>query len=106
MFHISSWTENAKKHWSPIDVFFDEPGKCDGAFSGRKVLLLLVFWLALWTTWQLLCISNAANDVAENIAWGQNFDWGYDKNPYFGAWVSYAVFRLFHGIFGEYIFFS
>ena len=75
-------------------------------FSVRKVILLLCFWLVLWTTWQHLCIGNAAIDVAENIAWGQNFDWGYDKNPYFGAWVSYAVFRLFHGIFGEYIFFS
>ena len=102
---MSSWLARARKLWAPGDEFFDEPGKCDGIFSGRRVILLLVFWLALWTIWQFLCIGNAAIDVAENIAWGQNFDWGYDKNPYFGAWVSYAVWRLFHPILGEYIFF-
>ncbi len=105
MFHISPWAAGAGKHWAPKDVFFDDPGKSDGAFSCKRIILLLVFWLILWTVWQFLCIGNAAIDVAENIAWGQNLEWGYDKNPYFGAWFSYGVFRVFHEIFGEYIFY-
>jgi 4-amino-4-deoxy-L-arabinose transferase-like glycosyltransferase len=50
--------------------------------------------MALWTVWPSLCIGNISIDVAENVAWGRNFDWGYDKNPYFGAWLSYAAFKL------------
>ena len=78
-------------------ALFDEPGEYDGVFTVRRVLLLLGCWMVLWIVWFSLCIGNVGIDVAENIAWGQNFDWGYDKNPYFGAWFSYAIFRLFHG---------
>ncbi|MBR4662684.1 MAG: glycosyltransferase family 39 protein [Lentisphaeria bacterium] len=84
---------------------FDEPGEYDGVFTVRRVLLLLGCWMVLWIVCFSLCIGNAGIDVAENIAWGQNFDWGYDKNPYFGAWLSYAVYRLFHGSLGEYVFY-
>ena len=103
--YMGSWIARVKKHLTPDDVFFDDPEKSDGALSCRQVILLLGSWLVLWTLWQSLCIGNAAIDVAENIAWGQNFDWGYDKNPYFGAWFSYAVYRLFHASIGEYIFY-
>ena len=86
-------------------MLFDDPGIYDGAFSFRRVILLLAGWMVLWTAWHSLIIGNVAIDVAENIAWGQNFEWGYDKNPYFGAWLSYGVFRLFHGTLGEYVFY-
>ena len=86
-------------------ALFDEPGEFDSVFSVRRVLLLLGGWMVLWIVWFSLCIGNAGIDVAENIAWGQNFDWGYDKNPYFGAWFSYAIFRVFHGSIGEYVFY-
>ena len=102
---MHAWLRCLKEHWIPGDAAFDVPGKSDDAFSARRVFLLLGLWIVLWTAWQSLCIGNVSIDVAENIAWGQNFAWGYDKNPYFGAWVSYAVFRLFHEIFGEYIFY-
>jgi len=102
---FTDWTERLKKHFTPDNASFDAPVKYDEKFSRKRVLLLLGAWLVLWATWQSLCIGNAAIDVAENIAWGQNFDWGYDKNPYFGAWVSYAVFRVFHEYFGEYVFY-
>ena len=102
---FTEWTARLKKHFTPGNVSFDDPGQYEGEFSRRRVLLLLGAWLVLWAVWQSLCIGNAAIDVAENIAWGQNFDWGYDKNPYFGAWVSYAVFWLFHDCFGEYVFY-
>ena len=94
-----------KKDITPETALFDEPGTYDSIFTVRRVLLLLGCWMVLWIVWFSLCIGNAGIDVAENIAWGQNFDWGYDKNPYFGAWLSYAVFRLFHGSLGEYVFY-
>ena len=63
-------------------------------FSFRNFALILLVWMILWTVWPSLCIGNVSIDVAENIAWGDNFQFGYDKNPYFGAWLSYAVFRI------------
>ncbi len=102
---MSSWILRLKKHFFGEETFFDEPTQHDGAFSAGRVLLLLFFWLALWTLWPSLCIGNVAVDVAENVAWGQNFELGYDKNPYFGAWVSYAVFRLFPTGVCEYVFY-
>ncbi|MBQ9337058.1 MAG: glycosyltransferase family 39 protein [Lentisphaeria bacterium] len=63
-------------------------------FSFRNFIWILFVWLILWTVWPSLCIGNVAIDVSENIAWGDNFQFGYDKNPYFGAWLSCAVFRI------------
>ena len=102
---MRAWMTRLREHLTPGETPFDVPGKFDDEFSRRRALLLLGFWCVLWTVWQSLCIGNVAIDVAENVAWGQNFDWGYDKNPYFGAWLSYAVFKLFHDIFGEYVFY-
>ena len=63
-------------------------------FSFRNFVWILLGWMILWTVWPSLCIGNVSIDVAENIAWGDNFQFGYDKNPYFGAWLSWAVFRI------------
>ena len=102
---MKNWPSRLKRHFTPGGPGGDDPEKYTDLFPLRKVLLLLVFWMLLWTLWQSLCIGNAALDVAENIAWGQNFDWGYDKNPYFGAWLSYAVFKLFHASIGDGVFY-
>jgi len=79
----------------------------DGArFSTRSVLWLLVGWMCLWTLLPSLCLGNVSVDIAENVAWGQNFDWGYDKNPYFGAWLTFAIFKLFPTAVAEYVFYG
>jgi hypothetical protein len=77
----------------------------DGRYSFKKLLVILVMWMALWTVWPSLCIGNVPIDVAENMAWGQNFDWGYDKNPYFGAWLSYAAFKIIPLAAADYFFY-
>ena len=66
----------------------------DRLFSLRNFALILLGWMILWTVWPSLCIDNVSIDVAENIAWGDHFQFGYDKNPYFGAWLSRAVFQI------------
>ena len=83
-----------------------EDGACgDGRYSLKKILVILLLWMALWTVWPSLCSGNIPIDVAENMAWGQNFDWGYDKNPYFGAWLSYAAFKLLPLAAADYFFY-
>ncbi len=51
-------------------------------------------WLVLWTLLPTFCVGNAFIDVSENFAWGQHFQFGYDKNPYVGAWLTYWSYRL------------
>jgi len=74
-------------------------------FSAKTLLWLLFGWMVLWTLVPSLCLGNVSVDIAENIAWGQNFDWGYDKNPYFGAWLSFAVFKVIPTSIAEYVFY-
>lgn len=75
------------------------------SFSTKKLLRLLLLWMLLWTLLPSLCIGNVSIDIAENVAWGQNFDWGYDKNPYFGAWFTFAVFKLVPTSVAEFVFY-
>ncbi len=72
------------------------PASCirESVFSYRNFAFILLAWMVLWTVWPSLCVGNVFIDVAENIAWGNHFQFGYDKNPYFGAWLSRAVFGL------------
>ncbi len=90
------------EHFRVADSSISEAYGQEKTFSFRNFVWILFAWLILWTVWPSLCIGNVSIDVAENIAWGDNFQFGYDKNPYFGAWLSYAVFRIWPS---EYVFY-
>lgn len=81
------------------------PEPNDTRFSTVSLMWLLIGWMCIWSLLPSLCIGNVSVDVAENVAWGQNFDWGYDKNPYFGAWFSFAIFKLLPTSIAEYVFY-
>ena len=81
------------------------PASVDERFSTRSLLWLLLGWMCFWSLLPSFCLGNVSVDVAENIAWGQNFDWGYDKNPYFGAWFSFAVFKFLPTAIAEHVFY-
>ena len=82
------------EHFRASDSEAAEAYGQDRMFSFRNFVWILFAWMILWTVWPSLCIGNVSIDVSENIAWGSNFQFGYDKNPYFGAWLSIAVFRI------------
>ena len=86
--------QGIKEHFRVSDNETAEIYGQDRVFSFRNFVWVLFAWMILWTVWPSLCIGNVSIDVAENIAWGDNFQFGYDKNPYFGAWLSGAVFRI------------
>ncbi len=50
--------------------------------------LLHVFF---WTLVPGIIHHNAPLDVAEAIAWGQQWQWGYDRDPYLVGWLAYSV---------------
>jgi 4-amino-4-deoxy-L-arabinose transferase-like glycosyltransferase len=66
---------------------------------------LAVLHLVLWTLMPALLHHNAPMDVAEAIAWGQQWQWGYDRDPYLVGWLAYSVSWLTgHSVWGIYLF--
>ncbi len=59
----------------------------DGEVLRKRLVLLLTVWAATWSLLPLAVLDNAFIDVLENIVWGGHFQFGYDKNPYLGAWI-------------------
>lgn len=68
----------------------------------KKIYYSPVFWLALfillqlvvWTLTPYLLVKGMYVDILENIEWGRHWELGYDKNPYFGAWLTYLIYHL------------
>lgn len=52
---------------------------------------LAVMHVVLWTLMPALLHHNAPLDVSEAIAWGQQWQWGYDRDPYLVGWLAYSV---------------
>ena len=63
----------------------------------RIFLFLLAVWGVFWTALPLVSLDNDFIDILENIVWGRHFQWGYDKNPYFGAWLGHGFYVLTGG---------
>jgi len=49
------------------------------------------FQLALWTLVPTLVNQNLPLDVVEAIAWGHEWQWGYDKHPPLSGWLAEAA---------------
>ncbi len=60
----------------------------------RWTWLLLGGWFLFWSLLPILVLRNDYIDILENIVWGSHFQFGYDKNPYVGAWIGYASWIL------------
>ncbi len=60
----------------------------------RWTVLLLGGWFLFWSLLPIAILRNDYIDILENIVWGSHFQFGYDKNPYVGAWIGYASWFL------------
>jgi 4-amino-4-deoxy-L-arabinose transferase-like glycosyltransferase len=58
------------------------------------LFLLSTLQLLVWTLLPSLLLQNTYIDILENIVWGRYWQIGYDKDPFLGAWVTYAVYWL------------
>ena len=56
--------------------------------------LICLFQITLWTLGPWLTRHTLVSDTLEGIAWGNLWQWGYDKHPPLAAWVT-AVFARF-----------
>lgn len=90
--------------WTRITSFLDRhllaPQPCapeDGKRETLRFRLFLLLWFLFWAVLPMLCIGNLYIDISENIQWGRHFQFGYDKNPYVGPWLTYIFYSLSGG---------
>lgn len=85
-----------RKKLAVLDTALDAPSVSSPAafFTKRNVLLILGIWFLFWALLPVFCVGNVYIDISENIEWGRHFQFGYDKNPYVGAWLTYWAYRL------------
>ena len=67
-----------------------QPGK-----EKKIFYLLCLYHLIIWTIVPYYSNKNLPLDVIEALAWGQNFDLGYNKHPPLSAWVPGLLFKIF-----------
>ena len=67
-----------------------QPGK-----EKKIFYLLCLYHLIIWTIVPYYSNKNLPLDVIEALAWGQDFDLGYNKHPPLSAWVPGLLFKIF-----------
>ena len=90
-----------QKKTNPVVKFFlhcfledENDHGADGVNYTRILLIILTCWLVFWTVLPCISLANDFVDVLENIVWGRHFQFGFDKNPYAGAFFGVGVWRL------------
>ena len=53
--------------------------------------LFLIAHLLLWILGPALLRYTLPHDTLEGIAWGSQWQWGYNKHPFLAAWLSYGA---------------
>ena len=62
----------------------------------KKIFYLLcLYHLIIWTIIPYFSNKNLPLDVIEALAWGQDFDLGYNKHPPLSAWIPGLLFKIF-----------
>ena len=67
-----------------------QPGKEKNIFY-----LLCLYHLIIWTLVPYFSNKNLPLDVIEALAWGQDFNLGYNKHPPLSAWIPGLLFKIF-----------
>ncbi len=69
----------------------------EGIRLKRLGYILIGVWFICWSLIPMIFLKGTFIDILENIVWGQHFQFGYDKNPYLGAWIGHAGYVLSGG---------
>ena len=67
-----------------------QPGK-----EKKIFYLLCLYHLIIWTLVPYFSNKNLPLEVIEALAWGQDFDLGYNKHPPLSAWIPGLLFKIF-----------
>jgi hypothetical protein len=98
---ISAFSAWLNRHFTRFETIVENKlpaGATAAPPSDEKISrLLLIFcfaWCLLWSILPIISVDNEFIDILENIVWGRHFQFGYDKNPYVGAWLGHFSYLL------------
>jgi len=75
--------------------WFDRLTKRQADYKTSHIFFLWsMFHLTLWTVMPWLTRANLPFDSAEGVAWGQLWQWGYDKHPPLAPWLTAFAYNL------------
>ncbi len=63
----------------------------------RYLLALVGVHVVVWTLLPLLVLQNSYYDILEELVWGRYWQWGYDKDPFLGSWLTALVTHVSGG---------
>src|SRR5258708_5509415 len=55
---------------------------------------LVLIQIFFWTILPAILLKNTYIDILENLMWGRHFEWGYDKDPFLGAFLTHLIYEL------------
>jgi len=58
------------------------------------VLTFIFLYIMVWSLTPILVRFNLPLDALEGVTWGQQLEWGYDKNPFMNAWLTALAVHL------------
>ncbi len=102
--HISTFFRWLNRHFTRFESMVDR--KLPAGASelpppdikiSKLILFFCAYWFLLWSILPIVSLDNDFIDILENIVWGRHFQFGYDKNPYVGAWLGQFFYRISGG---------
>ena len=60
----------------------------DRRWFDRCAFLVIAIHMLVWTLVPTLVNRNLPLDVVEALAWGHEWEWGYEKHPPLSAWAA------------------
>ncbi len=82
-----------REHTSP-----DQETEMTYQVAQRFFWLFISIHTLLWTIGPLLSRSSLPHDTLESIAWGMQWQLGYNKHPFLAAWLTAGISSLFHAV--------
>lgn len=65
-----------------------------GQITRKWLIYFIILHVTLWTLAPALMRFNLPLDTIEGTIWGSHLNFGYDKNPYLGAWLTALAIKL------------
>jgi len=68
------------------------------SLARRWFWLFCLLHIVVWTLIPAITRGNPPFDSVEGVAWGNQWQWGYDKHPFLAPWITAITVRIFHAV--------
>ncbi len=88
---VSGPTAVRQSAWQKSAILWTQSTASQAPSAGRVFALAVLCHVLLWTILPSLLLKNASLDIVEALAWGHEWQLGYEKDPPLWPWITEAV---------------